>query len=287
MGSGNFRYFMRHLRVRHRISMTDNEGREVWYSYQTVLKMVGRGLIWVALIFVASLLVAAFTKVLDIVPGYEGIRSRETMIENIIKLDSLERELAYMEAYTDNVAQVMEGKGPVMRNLSPQDDQKIVHEKELVTPSAMDSLLRSQIESNGRYGLNTGPTSVHEKISNLEMLSPVKAAVVESFSPADGRYGVTLSVDEISQVCAVQDGTVVLCIWEPDGYIMQIQHSANLLTIYRGLGQAHKQVGDRVEGGQAIGAVWNEATDAGSPTHVGLEIWYDGKAVDPQHYLTF
>lgn len=287
MVSGNLRYFIRHMKVRHRISMTDASGSEVWYSYQTIWKIVGRVALWVAVVFVASLLIAAFTKVLDIVPGYEGIRSRETMIENIIKLDSLERELAYMTVYTENVAQVMEGKGPVIRTLNPQEEERIVKEKELVAPSDIDSLLRKQLESAGRYGLKKEKGGEKVKISNMEMLSPVKASVVEKFAPADGRYGVRLAISDIQQVCAVQDGTVVLCVWEPDGYTIQIQHSANLLTIYRGVGQAHKQVGDRVDGGQAIGATWNEDSAEGGATTIGLELWYDGVAVDPEQYLVF
>lgn len=287
MASGNLRYFIRHMKVRHRISMTDAEGVEVWYSYQTIWKIVGRVALWVAVVFVASLLIAAFTKVLDIVPGYEGIRSRETMIENIIKLDSLERELAYMTVYTENVAQVMEGKGPVIRTLNPQEEERIVKEKELVAPSDIDSLLRKQLESAGRYGLKKEKGGEKVKISNMEMLSPVKASVVEKFAPADGRYGVKLAISDIQQVCAVQDGTVVMCVWEPEGYTIQIQHSANLLTIYRGVGQAHKQVGDRVDGGQAIGATWNEDSAEGGETTIGLELWYDGVAVDPEQYLVF
>lgn len=287
MASGNLRYFIRHMKMRHRISMTDAEGVEVWYSYQTIWKIVGRVALWVAVVFVASLLIAAFTKVLDIVPGYEGIRSRETMIENIIKLDSLERELAYMTVYTENVAQVMEGKGPVIRTLNPQEEERIVKEKELVAPSDIDSLLRKQLESAGRYGLKKEKGGEKVKISNMEMLSPVKASVVEKFAPADGRYGVRLAISDIQQVCAVQDGTVVMCVWEPEGYTIQIQHSANLLTIYRGVGQAHKQVGDRVDGGQAIGATWNEDSAEGGETTIGLELWYDGVAVDPEQYLVF
>lgn len=275
------------MKMRHRISMTDAEGVEVWYSYQTIWKIVGRVALWVAVVFVASLLIAAFTKVLDIVPGYEGIRSRETMIENIIKLDSLERELAYMTVYTENVAQVMEGKGPVIRTLNPQEEERIVKEKELVAPSDIDSLLRKQLESAGRYGLKKEKGGEKVKISNMEMLSPVKASVVEKFAPADGRYGVRLAISDIQQVCAVQDGTVVMCVWEPEGYTIQIQHSANLLTIYRGVGQAHKQVGDRVDGGQAIGATWNEDSAEGGETTIGLELWYDGVAVDPEQYLVF
>ena len=74
MSNGNIRYFLKNLRRRHRLSMTDSEGREVWYYHQaSPLRLAGIGLVCVAVVFVASLLVAAYTKVLDIVPGYDGI----------------------------------------------------------------------------------------------------------------------------------------------------------------------------------------------------------------------
>ncbi len=288
MSNGNIRYFLKNLRRRHRLSMTDSEGREVWYYHQaSPLRLAGIGLVCVAVVFVASLLVAAYTKVLDIVPGYDGIQSRQTMIENIIRLDSLERELAYMTVYIDNVAQIMEGKGPVIRSLKPQDQDKITSEKEVVAPSSLDSLLRVQLEGSGRYGLNKKGQTDKAKLSNAEILRPVEGNVVEPFSPTDGRFGVVVSVENIQQVAAIQDGTVVLCIWEPDGYTMQIQHSANFLSIYRGLGQAHKEVGSRVKGGQAIGATWNEETSAGNATNIEVELWYDGTAIDPEKYIIF
>ena len=91
MAHGNIRYFLANLRRQHRLSMTDSEGREVWYSHKaSPLRLIGMALVCALVVFVATLIVAAYTKVLDIVPGYYGIQSRETMIENIIRLDSLD-----------------------------------------------------------------------------------------------------------------------------------------------------------------------------------------------------
>lgn len=286
MSNGNLRYILKNFNRRHRISITDDNSREVWYSFTKPLRVVLYSLLTVVIIFAASLLVAAYTKVLDIVPGYDGITSRERMIENIIRLDSLERELNYMRVYTDNVAQIMEGKGPVVRALTATEEERISTEKEVVPPSSLDSLLRSQLEGDGRYGLNTKPE--RSGLSNEELMRPVAAtAIVEKFSPASGRYGVRLSVEGIQQVCAVQSGTVILSIFEPEGYTIQIQHSSNFISTYRGLGQAHKSVGERVEGGQAIGATWNDTTESGGATEIELSFWFDGKAVNPENYINF
>ncbi len=286
MANGNIRYMLKNLSKRHRISITDEAGKEVWYSYATALRAVLYGLLVALVLFVASLLVAAYTKVLDIVPGYDGITSRERMIENIIRLDSLERELGYMQVYAENVAQIMEGQSPVVRTLSPTSEEKITSNKEVVAPSSLDSLLRSELEGTGRYGLNTRPEK--QRITNAEILRPVEATVVERFSPTSGLYGTRLSVGNIQQVCAVQDGTVVLTTLEPEGYTIQIQHSSNFLSTYKGLGQAHKQQGERVEAGEAIGSTWmEESGDSQGVAEMEIQFWFDGNAVDPENYIRF
>lgn len=285
MSNGNFRYMLRNLARRHRISITDENGKEVWYSFSTALRTLLYFLLGVVVVFVISLLVAAYTKVLDIVPGYDGITSRERMIENIIRLDSLERELGYMQVYAENVAQIMEGRAPVVRTLSPTENEKITSEKEVVAASSLDSLLRGQLEGSGRYGLVTRPEK--QRITNAEILRPVEGSVVERFAPASGLYGVRLSTGDIQQVCAVQDGTVVISTLEPEGYTVQIQHSANFLSTYRGLGQAHKGVGVRVKAGEAIGTTWNEDTASGGTSELEIQFWFDGAAVNPENYITF
>lgn len=285
MNNGNILYLLRNMAKRHRVSVTDGGGREVWYTFTTGVKVALWMLLAAVVLFVASLLVAAHTKVLDIVPGYDGITSREKMVENIIRLDSLERELGYMKVYAENVAQIMEGRSPVVRSLAPTEEEKITSNKEVVAPSSLDSLLRAQMEGSERYGLNTKPE--RSRLSNEEILRPVAATVVQRFAPSAGLYGVRLQVADIQQVCAVQSGTVILSIFEPEGYTVQIQHSAGFISTYRGLGQAHKEVGDRVVGGEAIGATWNEDTSSGGTTEVELQFWFDGKAVDPEQYIVF
>lgn len=285
MANGNIRYILKNLAKRHRLSVTDDGGQEVWYGFSTALRVALYALAGVVVVFIATLLLAAFTPILDVVPGYDGTLLREKMVDNIVRIDSLERELSYMKVYTDNVAQIMEGRGPVVRSLAPTEEQRILSEKELVAPSALDSLLRAQMEGTGRYGLNDKPEKA--KLTNEEILPPVAATVVSSFAPASGRYGVRLSVADIQQVCAVQSGTVVLTVFEPEGYTIQIQHSAGFISTYRGLGQAHKSVGERVEGGQAIGATWNEDTASGGSAEIEIQFWFDGKAVDPENYMVF
>lgn len=287
MNNGNLLYFLKNLTKRHRISVTDESGREVWYTFYTALRWGLYALLVVALIFVITLFISAHTRILNVVPGYEGLEARERTEENILRLDSLERELAYIRAYTENVAMIMEGRSPVVRSLTPSEEERISSAKELVEPSVMDSLLRRQMESDGRYGLNVASTTA-PRTTHATIINPVEGStVVLGFSHTQGRNGVTLSAPSARSVVAVQDGTVVLSLHEMEGYTVQIQHSGNFLSTYRCLGQAHKSVGDKVKAGEAIGSTWDTTADAEEASEVEVQFWFDGVAVDPENYVTF
>lgn len=287
MNNGNLLYLLKNLTKRHRISVTDKNGREVWYSFYTALRLGLYALLVVALVFVITLFISAHTNILSIVPGYEGIEARERSEANILRLDSLERELTYIKAYTENVAMVMEGRSPVVRTLTPTEQERISSDKEVVAPSSLDSLLRQQMEGDGRYALNVGATAV-SKPTHAAILNPVEGgSVVRKFSLSSGFYGAQISVPSARQVIAVQDGTVVMSAYEMEGYTVQIQHAGNFISTYRGLGQAHKSVGDKVKGGQAIGSTWEVLPDADKEAVVEVQFWFDGVAVDPENYITF
>ena len=97
MANGNIRYMLKNLSKRHRISITDERGKEVWYSFATVLKVALNALAAVVVVFIVSLFVAAYTKVLDIMPGYDGITSREMELKltNVAKSSMHELRLDY------------------------------------------------------------------------------------------------------------------------------------------------------------------------------------------------
>ena len=67
------------------------------------------GLVLVLFIIVSTATVA-HTPILDFIPGYPGNKSRTMLIENIMRLDSLEKEIKNMQIYNENVALIMAGE---------------------------------------------------------------------------------------------------------------------------------------------------------------------------------
>ena len=107
----SYRYFIRHLREKHRFSIRNQHtDTEVWYIYISPLNVLAGLLALVLVLFIIVTTTVAYTPILDFIPGYPGNKSRTMLIENIMRLDSLEKEIKNMQIYNENVALIMAGK---------------------------------------------------------------------------------------------------------------------------------------------------------------------------------
>jgi len=122
----------------------------------------------------------------------------------------------------------------------------------------------------------------------MELLSPVSGVVTTHFNPKSNRFGVEVATAAGQQVAAVADGTVVFALWTPgEGYIIQIQHSNNLLSVYRHCAEPLKAVGSRVRAGEVISYTAESATGGGNKGLFQFELWYNGAPADPESYILF
>ena len=287
-----FGYLLKNFNKRHRVSVRERgSDREVWYMYISPVRIL-LAVVGVLLVMFAVLVtVVVYTPMLDALPGYPGRKAREMLTESIARIDSLEYRVRIMQAYTDNMGFIIEGGVPVMET-SVEDTVAVGKDgKQLVGPSAADSLLRAQMEKGGRFGL-AADIDIRQGavVRRLNLVPPVKGSVVGRFEPAAGAFGTGIAPDMPQQVVAVQAGTVVMSQWTPeDGNMLQIQHGDGLVSVYKHNSQLLKRVGDRVEAGEAIGYV-EPATDDGSVATHGtfvFELWSGGVPEDPQKYIVF
>ena len=168
-------YLLRNFTKKHRVSVRDRElEREVWYMYISPMRMVLAVLGVLLVMFAVVVTGVVYTPVLDTLPGYPGKKAREILLANIERIDSLEYSLRIMQAYSDNVALIMEGKTPPADRPADRDDTP-ASEKTLVPPSAADSLLRAQLEGDGRFALvNATVTPSGTVVRRMEFIAPVK-----------------------------------------------------------------------------------------------------------------
>ncbi len=260
---------------------------EEWHMHISPASLCAGAIAFLLLLFIITLSLVAYTPVLEFLPGYrtEADRSRESLIQNIIRLDSMERIMNDMMTYNENIALIMEGRTPVSRVLAPSDSARI--SKRIVLPSREDSLLRTQMEGDGEYALSGQNAGSRRQVREaIELASPVEGIITEHFDLKQGCYGVKIAASAADRIASVDSGTVIQSLWTPEnGYIIAIQHPGNLVSIYRNLSQSLVTTGQTVRAGEQI--AYNAEAENGEVKLFEFELWNNGKPVDPERYIVF
>ena len=70
------------------------------------------------------------------------------------------------------------------------------------------------------------------------------------------------------------------------GYVIGIQHSNNLFSIYKHNSALFKKAGDFVKAGEVVAIIGNSGEFSNGP-HLHFELWFNGSAMNPQQYISF
>lgn len=268
------------------LNATDNS--EEWHIHLSPASILAGAVAVVLTLFILILSLVAYSPILEFLPGYrtEADRSRENLIQNIIRLDSMERMMNDMLTYNENIGLIMEGKTPVARTL-PASDSLRTSNKVLVMPSPEDSILRAQMEGDGPYSLAGNKGSSRRKVrESIQLMTPIEGIITEGFDIAAGRFGVKIAAAAGDRVAAVDGGTVVQSLWTPEnGYTVILQHAQNLLSVYRNLSRSLVATGQALRPGEIVG--YNAEAENGEVRLFQFELWSNGKPVDPESYIVF
>lgn len=272
-----------------RISLRNaTDGGEEWHMHLSPASVFAAFVSFVLLLFILILILTAYTPVLEFLPGYrtEATRSRETLARDVQRLDSMERMMNDMMTYNENMALIMEGQTPVVRTVTASDSTRA--DKTLVMPSYEDSLLRVQMEGNGAYALSGNNATRRSVRESIEMVTPVEGILTDRFDIKQGRLGVRIAATANAGIAAIDDGTVVMSLWTPNtGYIIQLQHQGNLLSVYKQLSQSLVTAGQTVRSGEVIGYAATADKNPSETKLLEFELWNNGKPIDPEGYIVF
>ena len=273
-----------------RISMSDPILREEeWAVHLSPMGLLGAVGAFLLLIFALVLVLVAYTPVLDIFPGYRTAaeKQHDDLVQNMMRIDSLERRMSDMLTYNENIAMILEGRSPVVRTPLNDGDTTSL-DKTLVPPSQFDSLLRAEMEGDGDYSLARTLRSREQGDGKLFFAAPVEGIITRHFSRDDNYLGVGIQAAPNAPVTSIDDGTGIDVVTGGErGTLVTVQHFNGFVSIYRNLSQVLVSKGQVLKSRQVIG--YNAMADAGKKDNplVEMEIWSEGKAVDPENYIVF
>lgn len=283
---GRWKKFTSWMRNRYRlVIMNDNTFEEKWSLRLTplgVVTLIGSISI-VMTVLVISLV--AFTPLREYIPGYADVGMRRQLMDAAHRLDSLEQKSLADSMYFANLKNVLNGNISSEQPKNPRDTSKNFKNLPL-NPSPADSALRKEIESADSYSLQMG-VSKRTGVSAFFFFPPLKGIVTNSFNSADEHFGTDIAAPENEAIKATLDGTVIMSGWTTDaGYVIQVQHSNNLVSVYKHNSSLLKKTGQYVKAGEPIAIIGSSGELTTGP-HLHFELWYNGAPVDPQEYIAF
>ena len=229
-----------------------------------------------------------FTNLREFIPGYPDVTMRRNILLSAIRLDSLDRELKLRDKYFDNLNAIISGNQPVTQSIR-QDTTKNYKDIKFNT-SPEEATLRARVENEDRYNLSLGP-SAPESISglaNLHFFPPVKGIVSGRYEVKTKHFGTDIVTKPRAIVSSVLDGTVIFTGWTMEtGFVIEVQHSNNIISLYKHNASLLKETGDLVRAGEAISIVGDSGELYTTGPHLHFEIWYKGSPLDPEKHISF
>ncbi len=240
----------------------------------------------VVFICIAIYSLIAFTPIRTTIPGYPDARTRRVALQNALRIDSLEAIIGRWELYSMNLSRIVDGEDPVMidslvRSISKNSLDE-VNKNEL---ARQDSLLRMTVHMEEQFGVSDD-VQRNLALEGMHLFTPMRGVISQDYDKVLHPY-VDITAPANSVVMSVLDGTVIFAGWNDEaGYTIQIQHSNNIVSIYKHNQKLLKKTGDKVSAGSTIAIVGNTGTLT-TGDHLHFELWYNGEAVDPTQYINF
>ncbi len=240
----------------------------------------------VVIIVAAIFSIIAFTPVKTFIPGYPDARTKRAVIQNAMKVDSLENVIYRWELYSENLRRVIEGEDPInIDSLISARQAQIELAKDPEYLKRQDSLLRKEVKEEEMFDITSRSTR-KLPIEGMLFFTPVKGVISQGYDPVTHPF-VDITAPAGSLISAIADGTVIYDGWSDDtGYTIHIQHSNDIISIYKHNDKLLKKAGDKVKAGTPIALMGNTGSLSTGP-HLHFELWHNGENLDPTQYINF
>ena len=221
-------------------------------------------------------------------PNYAQMEANKQLYVMTLKLDSLSEEVRRKEQFINLFGGFLTGEtdsSDVDKYMSGRDFPNTQMEINLTT-TAIDSQIRKEIEAE-EAAFNLGQQVNSVEIQEVFFFSPITGLVSREFNLRDDHYGIDVVAKKNEPVMAVASGTVIISSWTQDsGYVLAIQHSSNLISIYKHNAELLKKTGSFVNGAEVVAIIGNTGELTDGP-HLHFELWYNGNPVNPEDFVSF
>jgi murein DD-endopeptidase MepM/ murein hydrolase activator NlpD len=285
VGEKKKRVFLDKLKDQYRLTIfNDSTFQTVWSMKLSRLKVFAAVSLASSIIVILVTFLIAATGLREYIPGYPDAKQRQMMVETALKVDSLEIELAKRDEFFKGIKAIVSGG-------VPQDNNVIDTSTESYDVSFTnynhDSVFQDNLLAEQTSLSIQNNTRKKTELSQMHFYVPVKGIVTNHFNFSTDHFGVDLVSDPNARISAILEGTVIFSGWTLEtGYVMYIQHEADLVSVYKHNSELLKSTGDKVKAGEAVAIIGNSGELSTGP-HLHFELWHRGNALNPEQYIDF
>lgn len=237
-----------------------------------------------AVLFMIAAGIITFTPLRNYLPGYMNSEVRAQVVDNALRVDSLQQVLDRQNLYIMNIQDIFSGKVAV-DTVHTLDSLTAVRKDTLMERTQREEEFRRHYEETEKYNLTT--ITAQPEVNGLNLYRPTRGMVSGRFDAEKKHFGTDIAANPNESVLATMDGTVILSTYTAEtGYLIGVQHNQDLISFYKHCGSLLKKEGERVKGGEAIALVGNSGTLSTGP-HLHFELWYKGHPINPEKYIVF
>ena len=277
--------FFEKLKYQYRLIIyNDSTFQSVWNMKLSRLKVFTVTSLTSAVLVILVILLIATTGLREYIPGYPKAEFRQMLVENALKVDSLELELKRRDEFFKSIKAIISGDIP--------EDNLVIDSSIGVTEINFndynhDSVFQDKLLAEQLSLSMEDNESQKTSMSQMHFFVPVKGIITNRFNTTSDHFGVDLVSDPNARISSVLDGTVIFSGWTLEtGYTIYIQHESDLISVYKHNAELLKKSGDKVRAGEAIAIIGNSGELSTGP-HLHFELWYNGNPINPEQYIDF
>ena len=274
------------LKYKYKLSVINETSYEEGFNFRLSQLHVLTALSVLAVILVVlTILLIAFTDLREFIPGYPDGNMRQMIAQNALRVDSLENELLKRDRFFKSIRLVLNGGDTTSLERSREDTARYRNDTIRFQISEQENEFRAAIEERERFNLSLGMKEQNHDYYHF--FPPVEGIVTQSFDEKKRHYGTDIVAKANAKVAAVLDGVVIFTDWTvKTGYVIQVQHTNDLISVYKHNSILLKKQGDYVRAGEVLGVVGNTGEESSGP-HLHFELWRAGNPLNPENFIKF
>lgn len=284
--TSQFKNFLHKLRFQYRVSvLNENTLEESWHIRLSRLSVLVYFSTLVLATFILLTLLIFASPIRYYLPGYGESGNRSAIINESMIADSLLHDTKLQTGYMNLIRSIIQGDIKP-DSIAQLDSAKLKDYAQGITDkSKLEAEYVKEFEEKEKYNLSSIEPTYNEDV--FVFFKPTRGVISSTFDMADKKYGISMITSAGETVQSVLAGTVIYAGFTFDyGYVIQVQHENNYISIYKNNTRLLKKAGDNVRAGEGIAITGNDANSKSGNQFI-FEIWQMGKPINPEDVIIF